>query len=205
MPLVYFAFLLLTEWGKDMGKKRKQNKAGKKRQEIVIQSNTDTITEDMLVQAIVKAHAIIANNKKEDGQNKYDQAKWHIKALYLLNVVMFPWKLNKKFTLSGPIYDDILVVVVSWILEIIGTLVWIMGIVFIVCSVMTLGQSGMIMQLGIMITLGVGFMMFGSMSVLAGKEFSKVVDSNRIYAYSACILALISCVVAVISLVNQFM
>lgn len=40
----------------------------------------------------------------------------------------------------------------------------------------------------------------GSVFIVAGNEFSKVTDSNKIYAYSASILAVISCIVAIISL-----
>lgn len=46
-------------------------------------------------------------------------------------------------------------------------------------------------------------MMIGSILFLGGKEFSKENDSNKIYAYSACIIALISCVVGIITLFGK--
>ncbi len=52
----------------------------------------------------------------------------------------------------------------------------------------------------VVIVIGIVLMLFGSLFLQAGKGFSKESDSNKIYAYSASILALASCVVGVIAL-----
>lgn len=44
--------------------------------------------------------------------------------------------------------------------------------------------------------------LFGSTFVLAGGEFEKETDSNKIYAYSASIIALISCIVSIIAMLG---
>ncbi len=39
--------------------------------------------------------------------------------------------------------------------------------------------------------------------LLAGGEFEKETDSNKIYAYSASIIALVSCIVSIIALLGM--
>ena len=46
-------------------------------------------------------------------------------------------------------------------------------------------------------------MAMGSMFILAGGEFEKETDSNKIYAYSASIIALVSCIVSIIALMEM--
>lgn len=43
----------------------------------------------------------------------------------------------------------------------------------------------------------------GSIFILAGKTFEKEVESNKIYAYSASIFALVSCIIAVITMIDR--
>ena len=43
----------------------------------------------------------------------------------------------------------------------------------------------------------------GSIFILAGGEFEKETDSNKIYAYSASIIALVSCIVSIIALLKM--
>lgn len=55
-----------------------------------------------------------------------------------------------------------------------------------------------------MFFIGIFLFFFGGIFIIAGDGFSKERDSNKIYAYSAGILALISCVVSIISLVQNW-
>ena len=43
----------------------------------------------------------------------------------------------------------------------------------------------------------------GSIFILAGGEFEKETDNNKIYAYSASIIALVSCIVSIIALLKM--
>lgn len=43
----------------------------------------------------------------------------------------------------------------------------------------------------------------GSVFVLASETFKKETDSNKIYAYSGSIIALIGCVISIITLVGM--
>lgn len=63
----------------------------------------------------------------------------------------------------------------------------------------TVGITAEIMN----VTFVVIFSLFlGSTFVLAGEEFGKETDSNKIYAYSASIIALISSVVGIIAMLG---
>ena len=170
-----------------------------------------TVDEKILTQAIVNAHQIIEENrrtteeKSKVSNKKIDQEKWYIKFLFILNVLCFPWKINKRFTINNQIYDSILVLFVSLVLRLVGAMVWFIGICVIGYDVVLLCQGTVGDAFVGILGVGILSMMFGSLFTLAGDEFSKVSDSNRIYAYSASIIALISCVVAIVSLIKQFM
>ena len=45
-------------------------------------------------------------------------------------------------------------------------------------------------------------LLLGSIFILAGGEFEKETDSNKIYSYSASIIALVSCIVSIIALMG---
>ena len=53
-------------------------------------------------------------------------------------------------------------------------------------------------------TIAISFILLalGSMFILAAGEFEKETDSNKIYAYSASIIALVSCIVSIIALLG---
>ena len=129
--------------------------------------------------------------------------KWFKKLLFMLNVIFFPWKPHKSFTINNQIYDSILVLFVSLILGLIGTILWLIGLLGAGYAVLLLCRGVAFGGFIGMFAIGFVVLMFGSIFILAASEFSKVLDSNRIYAYSACIIALISCVVAVLTLLND--
>lgn len=54
----------------------------------------------------------------------------------------------------------------------------------------------------IFIPIGFALLLWGSIFAIAGKEFAKEKDSNKIYAYSASVLALISCILSLIALLK---
>lgn len=138
--------------------------------------------------------------KTEKTEKTIEHRKWYEEVLFILNIIFWPWKINKRFQINNRIYDGILVFFVSIILELSGTLVWVVGILVAARNITLQIQDGL--YAGIIELLGIGAlsMVFGSLLILSGKEFSKVTDSNKIYAYSASLIALISCVIALISL-----
>ena len=187
-----------------MGKKRRRRVEKKS-----IQNNIVKGDENTMALAIVKAYHIIENEKKGmeekiDKKNKrinnINKEKWYIKLLFMLNIFIFPWKINKRFTINNKIYDGVLVLFVSLILSLIGLAMWVMGFVIIACKLKIL-QSKIMGVSAWPLTTGILLVMFGSLITLASKEFSKVSESNTIYAYSASIIALISCILTVISII----
>lgn len=55
-------------------------------------------------------------------------------------------------------------------------------------------------KLSAMLPGGIALLVFGSIFVIAGKEFSREKDSEKIYAYFACVISVVSCIVSVLAL-----
>lgn len=198
-----------------MGKKKYTSNVKKpNNQQSNLNSIVNQIDEETLVQAIVKAYQVIEENKKidkeidkeiersKDSKKKVNKEKWYIQFFFMLNVLCFPWKISKRFTINNQIYDGILVLFVSLVLELAGAIIWIIGICTVGYDIVLSYQGTTVDVFCGMLAVGTLLMLFGSVFFLAGKEFSKVSDSNRIYAYSASVIALISCVVTIASLIN---
>lgn len=140
------------------------------------------------------------DEKTEETKKVIGHRKWYEEVLFFINIFLCPWKTNKKFQINDKIYDGILVFFVSAILEVSGTLIWGVGLLTASVNIFTQIKEGS--YIGIIESLGLGALslVFGSLLILSGKEFSKVTDSNKIYAYSASLIALISCIITLLSL-----
>lgn len=190
---------------------RKPKKNNQQKQKETSQSNVYLIDEKEITQAIIKAYEIIEEKKKseegiieiqKDNSKEVTREKWWINALFMLNVLFFPWKINKRFTINNQIYDSILVLIVSFILVFSGAIIWLIGICIIGYGIVLLCKGAIGVIFVGMLGIGLLLIMLGSLFALAGNEFSKVSDSNRIYAYSASVIALVSCVIAIVSLIK---
>lgn len=145
-----------------------------------------------------------AENETEDVVKENNRESLGERILFGLNLFFWPWKINKKFRINKKIYDDILVLIITAIFTTSGGLLWGAGILTTLVSLVKLIQNSisfytMLGFLGIT-TLMIGF---GSVFIVAGNEFSKVTDSNKIYAYSASVLAVVSCIVAILSFLKH--
>lgn len=192
-----------------MSKKRK--KTARCDRKIIAQNNVGMVDENTLALAIVKAYQIIESEQKlgkdmseekKESKEKVNNERWYTKVLFMLNVLFFPWKINKRFRINNKIYDGILVIFVSVILALVGAFIWIIGLGTVINGGVMLSQGGAVDTFVGMTSLGLLLMTFGSLFTLASDEFSKVSDSNRIYAYSASIIALISCILTVVSILK---
>ena len=56
---------------------------------------------------------------------------WYENLLFVLNVLIWPWKPSKKFKLKSNIYDNVLVAFVSSIMQIVGAFLWLFGILLV--------------------------------------------------------------------------
>lgn len=177
----------------------------KKPQEQIIQYECINISQDRMIEiqaeAYYRALKKIEQEKSDENQSVIEKDKWYKNILLILNVLIFPWKIYKGFSINKGMYDSVLVFVVSISLEIIGTLMWLFGFVsIIICGIYQMITVGISSVSFTTFYIGVMSIFMGSIFVLASSEFSKEKDSTKIYAYSACIIALISCVVSIISL-----
>lgn len=140
------------------------------------------------------------NNRHIPKQSKY--YKWYEYILFTLNIIGFPFVLSKKFNLNNHLCDSILVLFISAILKTIGIILWFYNgysiIVIIYHFIIGLSKKNALAH----IMYSLLKMLLGSTLYLGGIEFSKESDSNKIYAYSACIIALISCAVSIIALLK---
>lgn len=184
-----------------MSKENKKEKQAKK-----TKFNTPSVSEDKLIEihaeAYYKALKRIEDEKEKCNSEITEENKktWFDNICIILNVLVCPFRIFKPYRLSGGIYDNLLVVIISTLLKIIGGLLWLVGWYAVGYDIILIWQNGFAWALAVMIIVGISFVLLGSMLVLAGKEFNKETDSNKIYAYSASIIALISCVVSVIAL-----
>lgn len=74
-------------------------------------------------------------------------------------------------------------------------LLWFLGVA-IILRAFFVGNSDILT----IIATGMMLLTFGSVFILAGDQFGKEKDSNKIYAYSSCMLAIAGCIIAIIQL-----
>lgn len=80
---------------------------------------------------------------------------------------------------------------------------WLVGMVGLVTAVYNLIVYRVFKDI-----VGVGpfslvILLLGAIFILAADAFEKETDSNKIYAYSASIIALVSCIISIIALVGM--
>lgn len=92
---------------------------------------------------------------------------------------------------------------VSGVLRLVGGFLWLAGLVGLGAEVYSLLISKIINNYLITCSMLLVLLSLGSIFILAGGAFEKETDSNKIYAYSASIIALVSCIVSIIALVGM--
>lgn len=182
----------------------KRNKKKSKSQ--IVNYEYNSISQDCMIEiqaeAYYRALKRIEQEKSELEVPVRDKkiTQWYLKILLVLNVFFWPWRINKCFRINDRIYDNILVAFVSTVLQGFGGIMWLIGIIgtiYDVYKIITMGVS-VILIIFFVITMFIIFI--GSTFVISGDKFSQESDSFKIYAYSASIIALVSCVVSVIAM-----
>lgn len=121
--------------------------------------------------------------------------------MFILNVLLFPFKINKHFKYNKRIHDDLLTIIISMILTIAGSVMWFLGVVGLIYGWNYLYDFDLSVVLFLIICVNV--ILMGSVFHLAGTTFGEERDSNKIYAFSACILALVSCILSLVSILKS--
>lgn len=182
-------------------KKRKR----KKNKEQVVRYECPSIPQERMIEiqaeAYYRALKRIENEKNlEEAKKPEKKYKWYEDVFFVLNVLFWPWKINKRFSINNRLHDSILVLFVSGVLKYAGGIMWLSAIWKIVYGVWRAVKMRAIAEI-IKDSPVIVFMLFiGSAFVLASETFKKETDSNKIYAYSGSIIALIGCVISIISL-----
>lgn len=191
-----------------MGKKDKKKK-DKEKTEQTVRKECGDISEERLIEIYSESFYRALKRLDEEKENAQkqtpDQKKGRLlwtDALLVLNLIFCPFKISKRFKLNNRMYDGILVVIISVGLKCFGLLTWAVGLGKFVYDLVNIFASGksIVLFLSFIIDLTISF--YGSFFYLAGKSFGEETESNKVYAYSASILALVSCVVSLIALLK---
>ena len=185
-----------------------RRKAKKQKQQIVKYESSNISQEQMIeiqAEAYYRALKRIEDEKAKEDEQKPERRKykWYEEVLFCINVFFWPWKISKRFSVSNKIYDSIPVMFVSGVLRLVGGFLWLAGLVGLGAEVYSLIISKIINNYLITCSMSLVLLSLGSIFILAGGAFEKETDSNKIYAYSASIIALVSCIVSIIALVGM--
>ena len=181
----------------------------KKQNQQIIKYESNNMSQEQMIEiqaeAYYRALKRIENEKVKADEQKSERQKnkWNVKILFFLNVCLWPWKMNKRFSVSERIYDTIPVMFVAFVLRLAGGIMWFVGMVSLVLTIYNLIVHRLFKDI-----IGVGpisfvMLLLGAIFILAAGAFEKETDSNKIYAYSASIIALVSCIVSIIALVGM--
>ena len=159
------------------------------------------LSEEKLIEIQAEAYYRAMKRMEEEKEKVVEKRKYTFgeRIGYLLNVIFFPWKINKKFKLNR-VYDSLLVMIVTLILIGLGTVLWGIGLVAIIYAIYRFVCIEMLISYVMNGTFGLCLILIGSIIILAGTEFSEETDSNKIYAYSASIIAIVSCIVSIFAI-----
>lgn len=185
-----------------------RRKTKKQKQQIVKYESSNISQEQMIeiqAEAYYRALKRIEDEKDKEDEQKPEKQKhtWYVKILFFLNVCLWPWKVNKRFSVSDRIYDSIPVMFVCFVLRLAGGIMWFVGMVSLVTAVYNLVVHRVFNDI-----IGIGPFLFvmvllGAIFIMAASAFEKETDSNKIYAYSGSIIALVSCIVSIIALLGM--
>ncbi len=173
----------------------------------IVQYESSNLSQEKMIEIQAEAYYRVIKRiesekeikSEKEIENKHTEArkyKWYENILFVINALLWPWKIHKNFQLKDNIYDNVLVVFISIIMQILGAVLWLFGII-IILSNFFINNNDIITT----VSFAIFSLTFGSMFILAGGQFSEEKDSNRIYAYSSCMLALVGCIIAIVAII----
>ena len=173
----------------------------------IVQYESSNLSQEKMIEIQAEAYYRVIKRiesekeikSEKEIENKHTEArkyKWYENIFFVINALLWPWKIHKNFQLKDNIYDNVLVVFISIIMQILGAVLWLFGII-IILSNFFINNNDIITT----VSFAIFSLTFGSMFILAGGQFSEEKDSNRIYAYSSCMLALVGCIIAIVAII----
>lgn len=181
----------------------------KKQKQQIVKYESNNISQEQMIEiqaeAYYRALKRIEDEKSKEDEQKPERRKykWYEEVLFCINVFFWPWKISKRFSVSNKIYDSIPVMFVSGVLRFVGGFLWLAGLVGLGAEVYSLLISKIISNYLVTCSISLVLLSLGSIFILAGGAFEKETDSNKIYAYSASIIALVSCIVSILALLGM--
>ena len=119
--------------------------------------------------------------------------------------MIFPWGIIKKENIiKKKFYDNVLVLSVAQIMQLLGSIIWCIGVVLNCTIIYQTYLGGLQLIFCLYISIGLLFLVIGANFIIAGQDFETETDSNKIYAYSASILSLISCMISVFTIIISY-
>ena len=175
----------------------------KKQKQHIVKNESNNMSQEQMIEIQAEAYYRALKRIEDEQKPEIPKKKWHERILFFMNVCLWPWKINKRFNVSNRIYDSIPVMFVSFVLRLTGGIMWLVGMVGLVTAVYNLIVYRVFKDI-----VGVGpfslvILLLGAIFILAADAFEKETDCNKIYAYSASIIALVSCIVSIIALVGM--
>lgn len=159
------------------------------------------IDRDELIDILADVYAKASNRikdpnsvvEKQNPARKYwTQCKWYEKVLLIINLLLFPFHISKRFYTNDHIHEGLIKVLACVALQLVGGMFWLYGwgsMVYIIKR----GRDFMgIIRNSYSIVLGVFFIM--TANALAEER-----DTNKVYAFTACLFAVFSFIITVIS------
>lgn len=181
----------------------------KKQKQQIVKYESRNISQEQMIEIQTEAY-YRALKRIEDEKTKEDEQKpeiqkrnWYERILFILNVFLCPWKINKRFNVSNRIYDSIPVMFVSFVLRLAGGIMWFVGMISLVMAVCNLNVRRVFNDFIRTGPISFAMVLLGAIFILAAGAFEKETDSNKIYAYSGSIIALVSCIVSIIALLEM--
>lgn len=181
----------------------------KKHKQQIVKYESNNISQEQMIEiqaeAYYRAFKRIEDEKSKEDEQKPERRKykWYEEVLFCINVFFWPWKISKRFSVSNKIYDSIPVMFVSGVLRFVGGFLWLAGLVGLGAEVYSLLIGKIISNYLVTCSISLVLLPLGSIFILAGGAFEKETDSNKIYAYSASIIALVSCIVSILALLGM--
>lgn len=115
-------------------------------------------------------------------------------------IAPFLWK-GTSISKIRKMYDNVLVLGVGLFMMVCGLAIWGLGICGVIFTIKHAVVAGIMLNSLALLLLSVLVISFGSLIIVAAMEFSTETNMRKIYEYSACAIALMSCIVSVIALI----
>ena len=183
-------------------KKNDSKEKTKSTNNCAVSNETGIVLAENYVELQAEAYYRAMKRLKEEEEQKDKEVvskvktKWWKRVIVFLNVLIFPFHIFGKKRINKKIYDDILVLPVSTLLIGGGAFFWLVGIAGIIAMI----TKKIVFNFNT-IVFSFFILLVGSFMIISGIAFNEEQDSMKIYAYSASIIALVSCIVSIAALI----